>query len=169
MEALNQREVPIYFDTSMLWRVQIITRLRADFPARSLCVPTVAHFERVRQLQRKHGADFDQKEIWSFIQTHNLTLVDLNRQAADLMAQIACRLEDDGQPWKPLALQDVVKQPCGQRCRLADYVIAATAKVGDGILLTNDEEILVTSEKYPDLFPVAMSADDVQTQLTLDE
>jgi predicted nucleic acid-binding protein len=164
MDLLDQPDVPIYFDTTALWRQRIIAALRARFPGRSLCVPTVAHFERVRQLRFQFGEGFDDGEIQAFIETHALTVVEFTRHAADLVAEMACRVEDDGLPWVPPSLQDVDHQPCGQRCRLGDYAIAATAKVGHGLLLTSDREMLNAFKHHPDLFPITISPDEVETQ-----
>ena len=59
--------------------------------------------------------------------------------------------------WRPL-LQGERNHvpPCGQRCRLGDYVIAATARFFDALLLTSDTSLLGASEHYPDLFPPAL-------------
>jgi predicted nucleic acid-binding protein len=168
MDPLNQPGIPIYLDTSALWRERVIMALRAQFPTRSLCVPTVAHFEWVRQLRFKYRDDFDEREIRSFIETHGLTLVDFTSQAADLVAQMACRVEENGLSWKPQwpeKYRNVDQHPCGQRCRLGDYTIAATAKVGNGLLLTSDREMFNAFNGHPDLFPIAISPDDVAIQV----
>jgi predicted nucleic acid-binding protein len=164
MDALSQPDIPVYFDTSALWRERVIAALRARFPGRLFCVPTVAHCERVRQLRCQYKDGFDEREILSFIETHDMTLVDFTSEAANLVAEMACWTENkDGLPWVPPSLPNVVRQPCGQRCRLADYAIAATAKVGAGLLLTSDKDMLDAFNRCPDLFPFAMSPDEAVT------
>jgi predicted nucleic acid-binding protein len=49
--------------------------------------------------------------------------------------------------------------PCGQRCRLGDYVVAATARSRDALLLTADRALLDAFELHPDLFPPALPPD----------
>ena len=68
MNGLDQSEVPLYLDTTVLWRERLIAGLRATFPGRALCVPTIAHFERVRQLRLKWEDNFDPAEIRTFIE-----------------------------------------------------------------------------------------------------
>jgi hypothetical protein len=122
----------------------------------------------VRQLQIEHDIAFDLDVIQDF-NTHGLTLVDLDRAAADLVARMAVRMEQkDRLPWIPSwpeERRDVRHHPCGQRCRLGDYAIAAIAKVKGGVLLTNDREMLAACKRHPDLFPVALSLADIETLL----
>ena len=161
MNGLDQSEVPLYLDTTVLRHVRLISSLRATFPDRTLCVPTVAHFERVRQLRLKWGDNFEPAEIRSFIETHDLTLVPFDQQVADQIAKMAEWVEQHGQKWIPEWPEqrtNVAKNPCGQRCRLGDYAIAATAKVHGGILLSDDEALRTASNKYPDLFPQTVSS-----------
>lgn len=161
MNGLDQPEVPLYLDTNILRREPLIAGLRATFPGRALCVPTVAHFERVRQLRLKFGDNFEPAEIWSFIETHDLTLVPLDQQVADQIAKMAEWVEQHGQKWIPEWPEqrtNVAKNPCGQRCRLGDYAIAATAKIHGGILLSDDEALRTASNEYPDLFPQTVSS-----------
>ena len=59
--------------------------------------------------------------------------------------------------WVPLLQEEPgLPLPCGQRCRLGDYVIAATARSYDALLLTADRILLDAFEHYPDLFPPAL-------------
>jgi predicted nucleic acid-binding protein len=161
MNGLDQPQVPLYLDTTVLWRERLIAGLRATFPGRALCVPAVAHFERVRQLRLKLRDSFDAAEIRTFIETHDLTLVALDQQVADQIAKMAEWVDQHGQRWIPEWPEqrtDVAKNPCGQRCRLGDYAIAATAKVHGGILLSDDETLRTASNEYPDLFPQTVSS-----------
>jgi predicted nucleic acid-binding protein len=161
MNGLDQPQVPLYLDTTVLWRERLIAGLRATFPGRALCVPAVAHFERVRQLRLKLRDSFDPAEIRTFIETHDLTLVALDQQVADQIAKMAEWVDQNGQRWIPEWPEqrtDVAKNPCGQRCRLGDYAIAATAKVHGGILLSDDETLRMASNEYPDLFPQTVSS-----------
>lgn len=62
--------------------------------------------------------------------------------------------------WTPLLQGECgLPTPCGQRCRLGDYVIAATARSHNALLLTTDRALLDVVEHHPDLFPPALSAD----------
>jgi predicted nucleic acid-binding protein len=161
MNGLDQPQVPLYLDTTVLWRERLIAGLRATFPGRALCVPAVAHFERVRQLRLKLRDSFDPAEIRTFIETHDLTLVALDQQVADQIAKMAEWVDQHGQRWIPEWPEqrtDVAKTPCGQRCRLGDYAIAATAKVHGGILLSDDETLRTASNEYPNLFPQTVSS-----------
>lgn len=161
MNGLDQPEVPLYLDTTVLRHVRLIASLRATFPDRALCVPAVAHFERVRQLRLKWEDNFDPAEIQSFIETHDLTLIPLDQQVADQIAKMAEWVEQHGQKWIPEWPEqrtNVAKNPCGQRCRLGDYAIAATAKVHRGILLSDDEALRIASNEHPDLFPETVSS-----------
>lgn len=161
MNGLAQPEVPLYLDTTVLWRERLIAGLRATFPGRALCVPTVAHFERVRQLRRDWKDDFEPAEVQSFIETHALTLVPLDQQVAEQIAKMAEWVEQHGQKWIPEWPEqptNVAKNPCGQRCRLGDYAIAATAKVHGGILLSDDKLLRTASSDHPDLFPETVSS-----------
>lgn len=168
MNSLHQPEVPLYLDTTVLWRARLIAGLRATFPGRALCIPTVAHFERVRQLRLKWRDNFDPAEIQAFIETHALTLVPLDQRVADQIAKMAEWVEQRGQKWIPAwpeQCTDVTQNPCGQRCRLGDYAIAATAKVYGGILLSDDELLRMASEEYPNLFPQTLGSDQVDKLL----
>ena len=161
MNGLDQSKVPLYLDTTVLWRERLIAGLRATFPGRALCVPTIAHFERVRQLRLKWEDNFDPAEIRTFIEAHELTLVPLDQRVADQIAKMAEWVEQHGRKWIPewpAQRTDVAKNPCGQRCRLGDYAIAATAKIHGGILLSDDEALRTASNKYPDLFPQTVSS-----------
>jgi predicted nucleic acid-binding protein len=161
VNSLDQSEVPLYLDTTVLWRARLIAGLRATFPGRALCIPTVAHFERVRQLRLKWRDNFDPAEIQTFIETHDLILVSLDQQIADHIAKMTEWVEQHGQKWIPEWPEqrtDVAQNPCGQRCRLGDYAIAATAKVRRGILVSDDELLKMASNEHPDLFPQTVSS-----------
>jgi hypothetical protein len=169
MDPLSQNDIPIYFDTSVLWYPTRIAALRERWPNRDFCVPAIAHFERVRQLQLEYRAQFDEAVIQDFIVARRLILVDLTQAAANLVARMAVRIEQsEGLPWVPhwpRERRDVSRYPCGQRCRLGDFAIAAITKVEDGLLLTNDKEMLLACKHHPDLFPVALTLDEVEAQL----
>lgn len=161
MNGLDQPEVPLYLDTTVLWRESLIAGLRETFPGRVLCIPTVAHFERVRQLRLKWKDNFDPAEVRTFIEAHALTLVPFDQQVAEQIAKMAEFVEQHGQKWIPEWPEqrtNLAKNPCGQRCRLGDYVIAATAKVHGGILLSDDEALRAASNEHPDLFPQTLSS-----------
>jgi hypothetical protein len=198
MNVFKQPDVPLYLDTTVLWRASVIAKLRAAFPQRAICVPSMAHFERVHQLRLKWGADFDASEIHSFLDTYGLTLIPFDHHAADQMAEMVDRVElkalteisgenslspeerriaivQHGKElqgrqanWLPVWPEkktDVIKRPCGQRCRVSDYVIAATAKARGGILLSDDKAILDASAEYPDLFPQTVGSEQVGKML----
>ncbi len=62
--------------------------------------------------------------------------------------------------WRPvLRGERALPAPCGQRCRLGDYIIAATARHHDALLLTTDGALLRGFGRYKDLFPPALSPD----------
>jgi len=62
--------------------------------------------------------------------------------------------------WTPvLQGEPGLPAPCGQRCRLGDYVVAATARSRDALLLTADRALLDAFELHPDLFPPALPPD----------
>ncbi len=198
MNALQQPDVPIYLDTNVLWHAPLIAKLRATFPQRSLCVPSIAHFERVRQLRLEWGEDFDAAEIETFVNTYGLVLIPFDPQTAHQMAEMVDHVElralieiggEDILPpetrrealiqhgdalwqqqanWLPIQPKertDVTKHPCGQRCRVSDYIVAATAKIGGGILVSDDRAFLDAAVKYPDLFPQTVGSEQVNEML----
>lgn len=198
MNALQQPDVPLYLDTNILWRVALIGKLRAAFPRRAICVPSIAHFERVRQLRLEWGEDFDTAEIQTFLDTNDLTLIPLDPQIAHQMAAMVDQVElktlvemvgenilspekrretttqyskelwQQQANWLPVWPEeqtDVTKRPCGQRCRVSDYIVAATAQIGGGILVSDDRAFLDASARYPDLFPQTVGSEQVDKML----
>jgi hypothetical protein len=75
----------------------------------------------------------------------------------ELIKSHAPELRTQQANWRPLRQGEPgLAVPCGQRCRLGDYVIAATARFFDALLLTTDNALLGAFERYPDLFPPAL-------------
>lgn len=198
MNALQQPDVPLYLDTNILWLAALIGKLRTAFPRRAICVPSIAHFERVRQLRLKWGANFNAAEIETFLNTYSLILIPFDRQTAHKMAEMVERVElralteiagENNLPpemrcealiqhgdalwqqqanWLPIQPKertDVTKHPCGQRCRVSDYIVAATAQIGGGILVSDDRAFLDASTRYPDLFPQTVGSEQVGEML----
>lgn len=79
-----------------------------------------------------------------------------------LVQRYSSDLRDQQANWRPvLRGEQALPAPCGQRCRLGDYIIAATARYYDALLLTNDSALLCGFDRYLDLFPPALSPDEV--------
>ncbi len=80
----------------------------------------------------------------------------------DLMQRYSCDLRNRQANWRPLLRgEEGLPAPCGQRCRLGDYIIAATARYHSALLLTTDSALLSVFERHADLFPPALSPDEV--------
>ncbi len=72
----------------------------------------------------------------------------------------AWEMRDRQANWIPLLQGEFgLPTPCGQRCRLGDYVIAVTARSHNALLLTADRVLLDAFEYHPDLFPPALPPD----------
>lgn len=88
----------------------------------------------------------------------------LDQQNRDEMIRTYAReMRSHHANWKPLLREEhglpALPAPCGQRCRLGDYVVAATARSHNALLLTADKTLLDAFKQYPDLFPPALPPD----------
>jgi predicted nucleic acid-binding protein len=90
--------------------------------------------------------------------------VDLTWQRRrDLIQCYSRDLRSQQANWRPrLRGEQDLPAPCGQRCRLGDYIIAATAHYHNALLLTTDNALLSGFRRHPDLFPPALSPDGMQ-------
>ena len=181
---------PICCDTSALYYPGILRYLRQRFPVRHILLPTIAYFERQRQLRVRFGPSYRSEvlrqnllepleiELISCGESIALSLVQMAEQVEtrtlsslagdqtwleqkarqEMIRAYARQLRDQQANWIPLLQGERdLPMPCGQRCRLGDYIIAATARSSSALLLTADEALLDAFDHHPDLFPPALS------------
>jgi hypothetical protein len=76
-------------DTNVLWKPRRVARL-ADVArprGHTVAVPALAHAERVAQLRREKGDDFDATDIDLFIQTHHIVILPFDQPTAERAAE----------------------------------------------------------------------------------
>jgi len=108
--------------------------------------------QMVEQTETRALNDLTGSQVWSNEQTRQ-----------ELIRSHAPEMRTRQANWRPL-LQGEQNHvpPCGQRCRLGDYIIAATARFFDALLLTSDTSLLGASEHDPDLFPPTLRPELLQ-------
>lgn len=185
---------PLCCDTSALYDPATLRRLRQRFPSRHILLPSVAYFERQRQLRIRFGPAYRPEVLrQNLLEPLEIEIVSCEEPVALFVAQVAEQIETraltgltGGQAWlgqqaregairararemrtcqanwsPVLQGEQGLPMPCGQRCRLGDYAIAATARVHDALLITSDKTLLGAFERHPDLFPPALSLDSL--------
>ena len=195
-EWLADPSHPICCDTSALYYPGTLHYLRQQFPTRRIILPSIAYFERQRQLRVRFGAMYRPEILrQNVIEPLGVEIVSCEEPLVLILAQMAEQLETrvlsdlaGGHVWSDLherarllqvyAREMRVRQanwapvlqgesalptPCGQRCRLGDYVVAATACAHNALLLTADRELLDAAGRHPDLFPPSLSPDFILT------
>jgi len=116
------------------------------------CEEPIALFlaQVVEQIETRALSDLTGNQVWPDRWTRREAIRTYGR---DMRARSA--------NWVPLLRGEPdLPGSCGQRCRLSDYVVAATARLHDALLLTTDRALLDASDRHSDLFPPALSPQD---------
>jgi len=141
-----------FLDTSVLFLRKKISELAtlAGKNGHKLVVSSLAHSERVSQLKRDKGDNFDIEEINAFIETHNIEVVSFQRLDAEKMAQYMGHRFPDSDIWQDIKWQRCMKaignynclpksRPKSRRCSATvDWFIAAHALGDDNAIVTKD-------------------------------
>lgn len=154
---------PLLFDTSAAWSVKDLRRLREAYPERQFFVPSVVVGEKLNELRRRYGNDFDMGPVRQFLGNDRLrlTVVEFDLAAAEILAEIASRHGDGWYPEWPEQRRNVRKKPCGERCRWVDHAVAALAKTRDAVLVVEDGRIIDDCRADPGFFPLARRIEEL--------
>jgi hypothetical protein len=134
-------------DTNVLWKHGRIARLAtlARRNGHRVVVPALAHAERIAQLRREHGADFDPEAIREFLTTHKIAILPFGRLTAERAAEALATRYSSPDHWHAARRErcagrfQVVLDQGGQTCPgTVDWYLAAPYSPPDYVVVTLD-------------------------------
>lgn len=153
-----------YFERQRQLRVRFGMEYRPDVLRQNLLEPLVIDIvlceEPVAVFLAQMAEQVETRAL-NALASSETSLIQQGRQ--DLVQRYSRDLRGQQANWRPiLRTEGDLPAPCGQRCRLGDYIIAATARYHNALLLTTDNTLLSGFGRHPDLFPPALSPDGMQ-------
>lgn len=152
---MSQSAQPLLFDTCVAWKAGLLKELREKYKNCAFLLPSLVIFERTRKLRIEHGRHFDQNLIDQFLKHEFLRfeIVPFDEKAAHILAELTASFGTKWTPTWPTQERNVAKNPCGERCRLADHCVTAMAKRHKAVLVTEDQQIITVCKNNSNFFP----------------
>jgi len=174
MSIWKNEHIPLCFDTSVFFvrgkALPFFRKVREQFPERTLIVPAAAIAEHARQLMARRGRTPEEAviELKTYLDDddNGLTVGDFNSAVA-LYGWVKVTGHFDEQIWKwqkrPVP-KSRSEQPCGERCRVGDHAIYATALTHGALLVTSDKS-LIDQVQGENTYPGAVYLEDFRVAL----
>lgn len=134
-------------DTNVLWKPKKLAQLASTARRHNhgIEIPALVHAERVAQLRRKKGADFDPAIIEAFIKTHKLKVTPFDKEVAERCARSLAERYSSREEWHDARRKrcetrfQVAQSDAGRSCPATiDWYLAASYSAAEYVFVTGD-------------------------------
>lgn len=93
-----------HLDTNVLHNLKFIRKLSelAQSRGHQLHVSALVHAERLAQLRRQHGMNFDPNVVGNFLSTHHIRVTHISLAEAERIAEVLANVAPERETWEKL-------------------------------------------------------------------